>query len=249
MELILNKKKLHTAIVTIITAGTLALSASANAGWIRSSQVTDTVEDNLDGTWEYNYTVFNTSIFLNNNFPPFQTPLIVDWELPYFADMGITDVFSPDGWDWAIETIGVSNSNTGWDGIAAWQNSSDPFYEGADSPYTTGTEVLHWYCDTADGGEGSFFCGGDGEGPFGQPISPNMSLSGFGFTANFEPTGAPYQASWLELPIQTGDPAFPLSGVGSPSALASTPVPEPGALALFGIGLLGLLGIRRKKHL
>jgi len=262
----LSFRKTNIALAVVATFSTMAVldSQDAQAAWERNSTVTDSVTDNGDGTWLYEFTVNNTSTFTPDADSDFWNgiPVIVDWELPYFADMGLSNIVSPDGWTYAIETIGVANAATGWDGVAAWQDPSDPFYAGADSPYTTATQVLHWYCDNPVliwGGEGSCFNGSNET--FGDMIgAPGTfgpsSLSGFAFTADFGPTAAPYQASWAELPVRSGDPAFPFAGgVGSPTALGTptsgTSVPEASSLSLFGLAglsLFGLSAMRRRKY-
>lgn len=229
-----NNKALLCAAALVCAVGT------AQAEWVRSSSVTDSAVNNGDGSWTYAYTLNNTSAGGSDD----STPLIVDWELPWFADMGIRDVVSPYGWNWAIETIGVVNNATGWAGVAAWQNPSDPWYSGGTSPYTTGTQVLHWY-NACFNGE-TVGCEWNLQGA----IWPEGSLTGFGFTASYAPTAAPYQASWVLSPVLTGDPLFPSAGVpGSPSVTNQQPgqVPEPGILALIGLaGLAGALARRRR---
>lgn len=207
------------------------------------SHVEDSAIDNNNGTWTYNYTVFNdsTGIFDPETEALNPIPVIIDWELPYFSDAGITSIASPDGWDWAIETIGVENTDTGWGGIAAWQDPSDPLYAGATSPFTTVTQVLHWYTTCQPNDE----CNFAGIFPDGFGFSETNSLGGFSFVANYGPTGAPYQASWDIVPVQTGDPAYPQGGLpASPLAIAS--VPEPGAFSLLAIGAIGMLFARRR---
>jgi len=234
---------------TLLALGlTVAQPASAGiaGGWTRNSQVTDAVSDNLNGTWTYNYTVHNTSA--NDGGPDFQ-PFIVDWELPWFSDAGISSILSPAGWAHAIEDVGVANPTTGWGGVANWQDPADPWYAGASSPFTTVTQVLHWY--RCGGNQPSAFVAaalvvGDGcSESFGDAIAPDDDLSGFSFVADYDETAAPYQASWQFQPPRTGDPAFPLGG-GIPNSPMASAVPEPGVLGLLGLGLL-LLTTRRRQ--
>ena len=261
-------------------AASLALiSSSAVSGilaggpWDRTSQVTDNVIDN-GGSFTYEFTVINTSERCRLDLPGvscnfFETgdPLIIDWELPYFDDAAITNIQSPAGWTFAIETIGVPNLATGWEGVAAWQDPTDPWYAGPDSPYTSVTQVLHWYVEDTSGC--SQFGGGDlgdfvlaavavDQPPVECPgILPEFSsgaisayqpsLSGFTFDSIYDSTAAPYQASWFEYPVQTGDPAFPLAaGIpNSPSLQGTQPVPTPAPLLLLAAASLGLLLKRR----
>ena len=189
------KKKFNPAapdhrVLLLSALGTLAamgVTPQADAGaaiqcpgdpLCQRSLVTDDVADLGGGNFLYTYTVWNTSAPGGD--------IIVDWELPYFSDSTITNILSPPGWDWAIETIGVPNPFTGWQGVAEWQDPGDPFYEGPDSPYTTGTEVLHWYTCFGEFGETCF-----GENVFPNAIFPGNNLSGFGFEASFTPIGGP----------------------------------------------------------
>ena len=230
-----------------------ALAGTNGGTWTRNSTVSDAVANNGNGTWTYSYTVNNTST-VEPLTPATPEPWIVDWELPWFGDAGITNIMSPHNWAYAIEDIGTPNQSTGWGGEAAWQDPNDPFYAGAGSPFTTVSKVLHWYnlCWT----QGNQLAGGLSlsavaacESTLQDAISPGGSLDGFSFIAAFDETAAPYQASWAALPIRTGDPAFPLGGgfPNSPGAGGTTAVPEPGALGLLGAGLLALLLGRRRR--
>lgn len=230
-----------------------AEAGAPSGSWVRSSQVDATVSPAGAG-FEYQYTVVNTSEFVPGGIDEIgglNEPVIVDWELPYFDDFNIdliTDVTSPLGWAVAIETIGTSNAATGWDGVASWQDPGDDFYFGDGSPYTTGTQVLHWYSECFVGAPGTV-C----EIPTQDAIFAGDSLSGFGITAEFDQVDAPYQASWAERLVLSGDPPIPGTfglGPGSPQArgLGVTGVPNPNILALFGIGLLGLIAVRHWHH-
>lgn len=248
MNLTARSTKTNAFLAMVFALGALAVQpaeAGVTGGWTRSSTVTDIVTNNGNGTWTYGYTVNNTSQFTSQGLEPNQ-PVLVDWELPWFGDAGIDlmSIISPNGWAFNIETIGVANGSTGWEGIASWQDPLDPFFAGTNSPFTTVTQVLHWYSEC-------FLIGGDREGCFGSAngILAGDSLSGFGFVAAFDETAAPYQASWAVLPVRSGDPAFPLGGIpNSPRVQGQVQgVPEPGLLGLLGIGLVAaMLGRRRR---
>jgi len=235
----------------VISMGSFAFTSDVNAEIIRDSHVTDTVTQVSADTWHYEFTVHNDSTGFGELG---EIGVIIDWELPYFEDMGITNVNSPLGWDYAIETIGVANPNTGWDGTAAWNDPFDPWYQqldGANNPIFNATQVLHWYCvdPFVVSGDGVFGGCFGGEVGIDSIILPGESLAGFSFDAAYGPTQAPYQTSWWELPVNTGDPSFP-SGVtvASPSAIGQ--VPEPSSIALMTLGMMGLFSVantRRRK--
>lgn len=240
-----------TVALIMLIASSLLVVQSAEAGvtiggWVRSSSVNSQVQNNNNGTWTYNYILNNTSQFTETG--PDPQPFIVDWELPWFGDAGIDlmSILSPGGWAFNIETIGVANTSTGWEGIASWQDPNDPFFFGVNSPFSSVTQVLHWYslCWAANGdAEGC----GEG-GALGDAVAPGNSLRGFGFTAGFDETDAPYQASWAFLPVRSGDPALPFGGIpNSPLVQGLQVVPEPGLISLLGIGLVVAMLARRRR--
>ena len=228
MDMILTLRRYpHTSLFALVIALAIASSwrdaeaATANT-CSRCSHITDSVVNNNDGTWTYNYILHNDGLIFNEQE---LAQLIVDWELPYFNDAAISNIDSPSGWRWAIETIGSPNSSTGWGGNASWQTPGDPMYQGPTSPFTTTAQVLHWSIDDAS------------------RIFPGESLAGFSFIASFEPTAAPYQASWEDQVVRTGDPAFPLAGIpASPSA-----VPLPASIMLLMGGLVPFFMFLRRK--
>lgn len=256
------RSRISTAV--LLSLGVIGASLSGEAGAVpmvpdtcgpsvsaQSSRVLDAVEGS--GPFDYGFRVCNTSF---DGFEGF--PAIRDWELPFFGtdldtdnEAGITAIEVPAGWEISLEEIGVSNGATGWDGVAEWQTDGNPmkdffdaFFGGeANNPYNAHTHVLHFYTPFF---EGEFF-----DCLFDPTICAGDSLEGFGFTSIFGPTNAPYQASWVFEPIQTGDPLFPLGGQPlSPTILQALQptVPEPSTLALLAAGGLMMGAARRRRR-
>lgn len=254
----------NTALSTAVAAAALIFAAQAAEAGVLAPVQASHVEDNGGvniggGVISYEFTVFNDGasgdVIDEYGYAIFSEPLIVDWELPYFNDPGaIFNVRSPDGWTFAIEEIGTANAATGWDGTASWQDPGDPFYFGDDSPFTTVTQVLHWYLEDWAAFGSILGAIPTGECGYGEALTlfavgtevPCNALAGFGFDSFYGATAAPYQASWDFLEVQSGDPAFPLAGLpGSPSVV---PEPESGILLATGlIALGGFLGRRRRR--
>jgi hypothetical protein len=163
---------------------------------------------------------------------------IFEWSMPYFSDSTITNIFSPNRWNFSIETIGVANASTVFDGGSpTWIDPADPFYFGAGSPFNGVTQILRWY---------TFDCNGDG---CLRLIDPGQFLGGFGFESTYGATAAPYDAGWVEERRRSGDPDFPIVGLpGSPLALGATnQVPVPAAWLLLALGLAPLVRRARKQ--
>lgn len=239
-----------------LAAGPAAQAGVSAGGWARSSQVSDTVTNNGNSTWTYAYTVRNTSNFTESG--PDSRPILVDWELPWFGDAGISldSIRSPRNWTFSIETIGSPNAATGWAGVADWQDPSDPWYAGSSSPYTTATQVLHWYnvCWVQQQAQTvtaqSLAVVAECEGQFDNAVFPDEELDGFFFDAAFSPTSAPYQASWAFQPVRTGDPAFPLGALPNSPAVQGNRVDEPALpvlLMLAGVAAVGLRRLRKSR--
>lgn len=243
---ILTKPAINTFTAAILAMGCVSQAEAITTVPISGllSHVTDTVTANGSNSWTYDFTVHNDTTgfpttFGDGSFYGGEANIIVDWELPYFTDMGITNIQSPTGWSFAIETIGTPNAVTGWGGVADWQTAGDPwkatfdaaYGSAANNPFNTHTQVLHWYNSES-------LIGVSG-------IAPQALLSGFSFDAVFGSGQAPYQASWNPTDIQTGDPSFPTLAL--PNSPSISQVPLPGALMLMLSGLVGVFGFSRKK--
>ena len=226
-------------------------------------------EQDVSGNWIYRYRVCNTT---DPYYAGSGNNVIVDWELPWFDDSGIIDIVTPIGWNWSIETVGVQNFGTGWgtedtngdgfvdadDAVPGWSLDGDPWkdifdtaYGGAaNNPFTNVEKVLHFYTEAFPQAEALAaveepveVCG---------LIFEGENCAGFGFSSPYDAGDAPYQASWLFLPVRTGDPLFPLGQTGggipnSPSIRQGT-IPEPATSALIGAGLLSVTAMRRRRR-
>jgi len=192
----------------------------------------------------YNFTVCNLSDPSVGDGEVGFAGVIRDWELPWDPNAGIDNIRVPFGWDWQIETRGVTNADTGWGGVIEWQDPNDPFY---DPRFADHTQVLHFYTSCGRPIANDFTASLTNDSAVGCnqlpqewiPAGTNNQLSGFGFDSPFSETNSPYQASWLFLPVNTGDPAFPQPGAAfSPSFFApASTIPEPTSLALMSLAL------------
>jgi len=202
-----------------------------------SASVVDAVTALGSGRWQFGYTVDNLTLCVvaDCTFADGDT-FLTAFDLPFFGDAAITSILDPTGWQHAIETVGAADpfdgfgGGTGWDGTAAWQDPTDPNFPGAASPFTTVSQVLHWFAIPGFGGAGTV------------GIGPESALAGFGYEAGFAGTKAPHQTVFQNnvggLPISvSGDPQIPYS----PSVAA---VPEPASMGLLGVGTSALLAFR-----
>lgn len=237
-------KKQHMTVLAGVFSLAILGAPQAHADWVHQEHVTAEVTQ-VGGSYQYTFVVYNDS-YGNGNESSYTTPLLIGFELPYFADMGITNITAPNAWSYEIAQIGVPNPDTGWTGVASWM--TDPAW--SSGPFAGVTEVIHWY--------GCVVIGEDcWNGGF---VSPGNYLthdgvihegSPFGFTADYAPADAPYQTSWYLAPPMIGTPLMPMMP-GSPCALGQcgdnngSNVPEPGSLALASAALLAAVGIRRR---
>lgn len=202
-----------------------SINAHAIIALIPATHTVDTITAVPDGTWQYQYQLFNDSTSTVGFWPRGVTVNIDTWNLPWFTLGGILpgSILSPSGWSYSIETIGVANLATNWNGMAFWPAA----------PFDTVTQVLHWY-DIAGTA----------------PITYSSSLTGFGYDALYAPTYAPYQAVYtiyngvsLSTLASNADPAYP----NSPYVFGAT-VPEPSIMTLLfaGLGSLTLFTFFRR---
>ena len=213
-----RQKPFHRAagVFLFATAMLLASSqASATCG-MRIPSPASTVTPQPSGTYDYAYTLTGEFGSCVNFFGP--TNYVINaFEMPYFADAGVTAIQSPTGWTAHVDT-------------------TDAFGLGG------GAETLVW---TA--------AAGFGLAPATE-MSGALSLSGFGYTADFTSAyataGYLTGSSTLLLPV---DPALP----GSPEALAdglvltsfpsASAVPEP-SVPLTMLAGLGLVAAARRRR-
>ncbi len=202
----------------------------ATVALFAGTHTVDTVIPLTGGSWQYQYQLFNDSNTSVGFLPNGVTENLISWDLPWFSLGGISlaSITSPTGWSYSIETVGAPNLATGWAGI--WGDGAYVF----SPPFDTITQVLHWY---------------DASGT--AAVQYQSSLSGFGYTALYAPTYAPYQAAveiaqiniFSNTTLVTADPVYP----NSPYVFGT--VPEPGVMALLLVGLTSLAFVRRKKTL
>lgn len=197
----------------------------------------------------YEFTVFNTT----TEFASGGAYEIWEWYLPIFDPGDVVDVFSPEGWTYEIVAPGDSSSDgTTW----SWDPDHDPALlaspglygppaaETAFLPSSGNVYGLRWY--TSEFGE------------FGDTIPIGSELGDFGFYSEYGDANAPYQTGHIFVPPVLGDPPSPTNPPGLPASPAyqaaiggaTSPVPEPGSMALFGIGTVVMFvgaGIRRRQ--
>jgi hypothetical protein len=207
-----------------------------------SSRVDAAITLQPSGQFLYSFTVVNTSGFSAAQ-TGFFTPVIMDWELPFFSlsDFDTSSITSPAGWGYEIVTPYNADPSF-WNYNAATDPLLDPNQGGDPNLYGPNPEVfneppyiLHWVTDD----------------PSQYGIFPGNSLSGFSFLSSYGPFNAPYLASWVDLPPRGGDPPTPeenaFSTPLSPARFAAQRFPEPGTLLLIGAGAAGLLLLRRRR--
>lgn len=219
----------------------IGISCSAPAGpdgICRSSEVSTVVTENvLDGTWTYNYTVFNTSpgpqFFSDGEVTREVWPLIVDYEVPLDDPGVVSGIQSPT--DWSHEFLSATE-------YLARYGEANPFGS---------AWVLHWFdalfseaaTAIAPTGYRARFCPGGGD----CGVYENFT-DGFIFTSSLAPVNGPYSTSWADEMRNIGDPPLPGGVVGGGLTLPFQVrgVMEPSALLLLGAGLVALALARRR---
>jgi hypothetical protein len=150
-----------------------AANASFNAGPQVSGSVSSTVIRSGAETWDYRFTVFNTSV--DNS--------VTSYEIPWFDDAGITNITGPSGWNY-------STSESAFGPYPAmslvWNYPANPIAPG---------ESLSGFGFTASYApvKGPFALGFDNGAMFmGDPAIPGSPLAGdAGYTKPFPVTSVP----------------------------------------------------------
>lgn len=180
--------------------------------------VVDTVSTAAPGTWSYNFSITNNAWGL----PSYADSIrITRYELPYFADAGVTAIQAPTGWSWRI-------------------NAADTFALG------NGAQTLEWTATSVAFGIAGVTNTPDPTFPV---LTPGDTLAGFSFQASYAPVKGPFSGAHYNGTLFTGDPAIPGSPSAFSAGL-TTPVavvPEPGAAVLMLAGL-ALFGLRKSRH-
>ncbi len=227
--------------------------------------------------FRYSFEVFNTTPFPSGSGSGggsgFGENIIVDWELPLFSLRGIDieSITSPEFWSFEIirpdGRIVVGDRDDDEDGFSDiygggifgdegpygeyfwdWEAINDPVF--AQNPDVYGPNpdqfedpnlILHWYAE-------EFFFGIFEQESLGEPFDPELGFPHtFSFLAEDGATNVPYEASWFFQEQTIGDPPSPQGQGGIPIGIPNNRVPEPGMIALFATGLLGLFGLRRRR--
>ena len=213
-----RQKPFHRAAGTFLFATAMLLAssqASATCGMGVFSPAS-TVTPQASGTYDYAYTLtseFGSCVSFHGAAPY----VINSFEMPYFADAGVTAIESPAGWTAHID-------------------STDAFGLGG------GAETLVW---TASAGFGL--------APV-TDISDRLSLSGFGYTADYAsayaPAGYLTGSSTLLEPVDPALPASPealAAGLVPTSFPSASAVPEPSVLLTMLAGLGFVAAARRRR--
>lgn len=225
--------KISYAVTCVLVVVILAPVSNVQGEVIYTSQVTSLVTENPSGTFNYDFTVVNTSTG-----PQFGDwggqqnievwPSVVDFEIPLDDPAVVQDIQSPEK-NWSYEFLSDQD-------YVARYGEHNPF----GSAY-----VLHWFGPMSEfygyivpEGYSLRFPGQGGD------VYENQT-AGFKFTSSLAPVSGPYTTSWASGGLYLGDP--PLPGGSLIGGSGSVPfVPEPGSGVLFASGLLLMsLGCKR----
>ncbi len=239
-------------LVTMATAATSAYASSTNLVSNGDFEITSAGNGLLD----YNTVV---SGWTNSNATASWGETHQAYNFVYGA--GTAHTTGANGWDGNVTLAGpVTNSPTGGNVIGADANFSytAAFFQTV-SGLTAGTEYtlsFDWAQGQQTGYTGSTTSGwnvtfGSQNGTTGTPALPSQSFAGWtNFTQIFTATSSSQVLSFLATGGPLGLPPFALlDGV---SLTEVTPevssVPVPAALPLMASGLIGLVGLRRRKN-
>jgi hypothetical protein len=217
-------RKLYIAVsfALCLAAGAMPAQASRIAAEVQTPVVTDTVSQIGVSSWQYSFTITNMGWWSSLNPELSDSVRLIDYQLPYFSDAGVTAINAPAGWAWQIDP-------------------TDAFGLG------NGAQTLRWYATSVAygiaGSSSEFFNGVPGDTLGGFSFVGAFAPVKAPFIAGFVEPAFQQQGD----PALPGSPDALASGLTTFLPVAGVPESEIYAMMLAGLGLLGFMARRRKQ--
>ena len=117
------------ALTLMVNFNAIAIGPLQPEDIVRTSSVSTVVTYNdTEGTWTYNYTVENTSPdapqWVWGETPVW--PLIIDYEVPLDSPEDVSDIDSPDIWDYEFISYSEYNNPFGAPWVLHWYDTEPP---------------------------------------------------------------------------------------------------------------------------